>query len=221
MINHIKYLIKEYFYSDFKRVINNLKYINKTVTIGKNVRLQNIKLGNKVNFADNSYTVNSFVNDYSSVGRYTSVINADIGKLCSISWNCTIGATQHHKYRITTHAFAYIANYKISKTDKKVIVKTILKNDVWIGANAIILPGVTIGNGAIIGAGAVVTKDVPDYAIVIGSPAKIISYRFSVEIIEKLLELQWWDWDFNILKKYHELFLIDNLSMTDLENLEV
>ena len=66
-------------------------------------------------------------------------------------------------------------------------------NDVWIGRNAVIKDGVTVGDGAIIGTSAVVTKDVPPYAIVVGVPARIIRYRFSPEIIEALLELRWWD----------------------------
>ncbi|CDX56463.1 Chloramphenicol acetyltransferase [Mesorhizobium plurifarium] len=68
-------------------------------------------------------------------------------------------------------------------------------NDVWIGNGAMILPGIKIGDGAIVGAGSVVTKDVPPYAIVGGSPARLIRYRFSEEIISKLLAIQWWRWD--------------------------
>lgn len=67
-------------------------------------------------------------------------------------------------------------------------------NDVWIGANAVIMPGICIGDGAIIGAGAVVTKDVEDYAIVGGVPAKIIKYRFEDTVIEKMKKIQWWNW---------------------------
>ncbi|WP_411969158.1 CatB-related O-acetyltransferase [Mesorhizobium sp. CA15] len=68
-------------------------------------------------------------------------------------------------------------------------------NDVWIGHGAMILPGVEIGDGAVVGAGAVVTKNVPPYAIVGGSPAALIRYRFSQDIIAKLLTIQWWHWD--------------------------
>nr|PJZ91370.1 transferase [Leptospira ellisii] len=67
-------------------------------------------------------------------------------------------------------------------------------NDVWIGTNTVILPGVKIGDGAIIGAYSVVARDVPDYTIVAGNPARIIRERFSQEVQKKLLKLQWWSW---------------------------
>jgi acetyltransferase-like isoleucine patch superfamily enzyme len=70
----------------------------------------------------------------------------------------------------------------------------IIGNDVWVGANAIILSGVKIGDGAIIGAGSVVTKDIPPYAIVGGNPSQIIRYRFSEDRIAKLLKIAWWNW---------------------------
>ncbi len=78
---------------------------------------------------------------------------------------------------------------------------TVIGNDVWIGYNALILSGVNIGDGAIIGAGSVVTKDVPAYAIVGGNPAKIIRKRFSDQKIEALLRLKWWDWEIEKLQE--------------------
>ena len=74
-------------------------------------------------------------------------------------------------------------------------------NDVWIGQNATILPGVHIGDGAVIGANAVVAKDVPPYAVVVGNPAVIKKYRFDQETINLLLELKWWDKDIEVIKK--------------------
>jgi serine acetyltransferase len=71
----------------------------------------------------------------------------------------------------------------------------IIENDVWIGAKSTIMSGVKIRNGAIVGACSVVTKDVPPYAIVAGNPAKVVKYRFTEEQIEKLLSIEWWDWD--------------------------
>ena len=82
----------------------------------------------------------------------------------------------------------------------------VIGNDVWIGAGVIILPGVHIGDGAILAAGAVVTKDVEPYAIVGGVPAKVIKYRFEKKVIEKLLKIKWWDWDSEKIEANIELF---------------
>ncbi len=72
---------------------------------------------------------------------------------------------------------------------------TVIGHDVWLGYESVIMPGVTIGDGAIVAAKSVVTKDVPAYAIVGGNPAQILRYRFSEEIIAQLLEIAWWHWD--------------------------
>ncbi|PBB42122.1 CatB-related O-acetyltransferase [Mesorhizobium sp. M1A.F.Ca.IN.020.06.1.1] len=74
-------------------------------------------------------------------------------------------------------------------------------NDVWIGHGAIILPGVEVGDGAVVGAGAVVTRTVPTYAIVGGSPARLIRYRFSQDVISKLLAIRWWEWEDDKIKR--------------------
>ncbi len=84
--------------------------------------------------------------------------------------------------------------------------EVVIGNDVWIGANVIILPGVKIGNGAIIAAGAVVTKDVEPYAIVGGVPAKLIKYRFKKEEINQLEEIKWWNWSIEEIERNIELF---------------
>ena len=76
----------------------------------------------------------------------------------------------------------------------------IIGNDVWIGANVVIMNEISVGDGAVIGAGSIVTKDVPPYAIVVGSPARIIRYRFEKEEIEFLLNFRWWDKDSNWIK---------------------
>ena len=93
----------------------------------------------------------------------------------------------------------------------------IIGNDVWIGSHVLIKGGVHIGNGACVAAGAVVVKDVPPYAIVGGVPAKVIRYRFSPEVIGKLLELEWWNFDESKLKNSIAIFQKDNLCVDDLE----
>lgn len=84
---------------------------------------------------------------------------------------------------------------------------TVIGNDVWIGYDALIMPGVKIGNGAIIGSRSIVTKDVPDYAIVGGNPAKIVKMRYDGSTIRRLLRIAWWDW--GIEKINHNLRLIN------------
>lgn len=96
--------------------------------------------------------------------------------------------------------------------------KTIIGNDVWLGANVIIKSGVRIGNGVIAGAGAVITKDVPDYAIVIGIPAKVIRYRFTMKQISALNKIAWWDWPIEKIKtqwddfKNIDAFIANNIK---------
>ena len=80
---------------------------------------------------------------------------------------------------------------------------TVIGNDVWVGYTAMILPGVSVGDGAIIAAGAVVSRDVPPYAIVGGNPAEVIRMRFDETAIEKLLGLRWWDWDIDKIERHH------------------
>ena len=86
-------------------------------------------------------------------------------------------------------------------------------NDVWIGQDAIIMSGITIGNGAVVAAGSIVTHDVPAYAVVGGVPAKIIKYRFTQEIIEKLNKLEWWNLDTLDIIKLDSYFYSDDIKL--------
>ena len=85
-------------------------------------------------------------------------------------------------------------------------MKVEIGHDVWIGTNVTILPSVKIGNGAIIAAGAVVTKDIPDYAIVGGVPAKVLKYRFSDDEIKRLNQSKWWEWPDEKIKRHINKF---------------
>lgn len=145
-----------------------------------------------------------------SVGKYSygisqfcsSKINiSSIGAFCSFAPGITITGSNHPLSYITTHPFIYnkgfghfIDEEDLGLQDVKKNEKVVIGNDVWIGQNAIILPSVNIGNGAIVGAGAVVTKSVPDYAIVGGNPARVIRYRFAEEQIRVLNRIKWWEW---------------------------
>jgi acetyltransferase-like isoleucine patch superfamily enzyme len=121
--------------------------------------------------------------------------NTSIGRYCSIANNVLIGPAEHPTNYLSTYdVFLDYTFYK-----ERSLKKTIIGNDVWIGANAVIRRGIKIGDGAVVGAGAIVLSDVPPYAIVAGVPAKIIRYRFNEEIIKKLLELKWWEIDETLL----------------------
>lgn len=208
-----------------KKTIKNLlpklfiKYIN---NLRNKIKVVNSNYNNTVSFAYESQVSNSEIGDYTSIGRYAKVVHTSFGKYCSISWDVTINAVEHEISKLTTHSFARRPDFGFGvEQDGRIYKRVTIKNDVWIGANSVIMPGLTIGNGAIIGAGAVVTKDVPDYAIVVGVPAKIIKYRFSEDIIKRLLELKWWDLDPKIIKEHVELWgrEFNHDSLTKLEEI--
>lgn len=131
--------------------------------------------------------------------------NVKIGRYCSVAKHVDIGLPQHPVDWLSICPRQYFRNFKnwSGITGKNVEVcsfsgeakMTEIGNDVWIGDHAVIMGGVKIGDGAIVAAGAVVTKDVPPYAIVGGVPAKVIKYRFDETTICRLLELQWWKYD--------------------------
>ncbi len=134
----------------------------------------------------------TYVGNYCYFGRFATVTEARIGNYCSIAPFVTIGPGEHPIDRVSTSAAMLKAcGEQYSLTEKE----TVIGNDVWIGLNAVILRGVHVGNGAVIAAGAVVNRDVPDYAIVGGVPAKIIKYRFSEDRIRDLQQTEWWKYD--------------------------
>lgn len=123
-----------------------------------------------------------------------------IGKFCMIASGVTfiMNGANHLTDAISTFPFAIFQNgWENAMEGKTYPTKgdTQIGNDVWIGYNATIMAGVTIGDGAIIATNSTVTKDVPPYTIVGGNPAKVLKKRFSEEKIEQLLDLQWWDWE--------------------------
>lgn len=163
---------------------------------------------------------------YISVG--TDIENAEIGKYCSIADHCRIGMSGHSlDYLSTSPIFTQTVNALQERWIEKDIIKdksenerTYIGNDVWVGSHVLINGGVHIGNGACIAAGAVVVKDVPPYAIVGGVPAKLIRYRFSQEIIDKLEKLQWWSLPEDVLKENIHLFQTDIINLDTIESIK-
>lgn len=132
-----------------------------------------------------------------------------IGKYCCLADNINIiGGGEHDKDWVSSYPFIDNWNQEHLMYLKKPRFKGNIElgNDVWIASNVVILSGVKIGDGAVVGAGAVVTKDIPSYAIVAGNPCKTIRYRFSKEIIDKLLKIKWWEWSKEIINERLQYF---------------
>ena len=146
----------------------------------------------------------SHIND-SAMGRYSYIghdcffINVEVGAFCSIADGCRVGGAMHPIQRVSTSPVFHAGKNVMKKNFCEASVidtpRTIIGNDVWIGANVCIKSGVKIGDGAVVGMGSVVTHDIEPYEIWAGVPAKRIRKRFSDEIVDKLLDLQWWTWD--------------------------
>ncbi len=163
-----------------------------------------------------------------TLGRFTyitdaKISNAVVGSFCSVGPGAMIGGLGRHPTNwISTHPVFY-SNRKqagISFTDRQHMEEApqvSIGNDVWIGANAIVLDGINIGDGAIIAAGAVVTNDIEPYSIVGGVPARLIRKRFDIETVARLQQMKWWDWPVNLLIERAHLFRSSNVDV--LENL--
>lgn len=161
------------------------------VEIGKGSRLNNAVFG-----------------DYSYCDRYADIANAQIGKFANIAAFSRIGPTDHPMAQASLHHFLYRSDdyWEDAERDEAFFAHRHARlahigHDTWIGHNAVIKPEVTIGHGAVVAAGAVVTKDVAPYTIVAGLPATPIRKRFEAPIAERLMELAWWDWPHEVLRE--------------------
>lgn len=138
--------------------------------------------------------------------------NLQIGRYCALAEDILFMMDLMHDYKYVSigeiEEFRDMPEpaFDLNRYRVKRKGQILIENDVWIGHGAVILGGVTIHNGAVVGAEAVVTKDVPPYAVVAGNPARIVKYRFEEEEVKALLDIAWWDWESNVLKeRYREM----------------
>ena len=142
----------------------------------------------------------SSMGDYSYVVNDSDIIYTTVGRFCSIAAHTRINPGNHPLHRVALNHFTYRSSaYGLGPDDPAFFAwrrasPVVLGHDVWIGHGAIVLPGVSIGNGAAVAAGAVVSRDVPPFAIVLGVPARLHRYRFPPEEVEALGRIAWWDW---------------------------
>jgi acetyltransferase-like isoleucine patch superfamily enzyme len=172
---------------------------------------QNVKLGKNSGVYENAVIDNGVeIGDFSYINTGTNIASGIIGKYTSIGSNCQIGMYEHPINYVSTSPYFYQSWRNILGTKEnlwnEIKNPPSIGNDVWIGNNSVILQGVKIGDGAVIAAGAVVTKDVDPYAVVGGVPAKPLRKRFTDEQISYLLNLKWWDMGLEELKEYKSLF---------------
>lgn len=187
VLNHRQHSIIEEYNTAFSIRVGRYAIIRKGSEVGPNVEL----------------------GDYSYIsGPRSYVEDAIIGKYCSIARQVTIGVSGHNYNWVTTSPIITSTQYGIirSNISEPQRERPIIGNDVWIGMNVIIMRGIKIGDGAVVAAGSVVTKDVVPYSIVGGNPARHIKYRFSSEVIERLLDICWWDWPEQKIKSNAALF---------------
>ncbi|MGH6907759.1 MAG: DapH/DapD/GlmU-related protein [Aestuariivirga sp.] len=163
--------------------------------------VRNAKFGRFTEVKERVQFWDSELGDYSYIERHAQVIYARIGKFCAVAANACINALEHPIARVSQHKITYRANeyFVGAKLDKAFRERRMAKivelgHDVWVGQGAILMPGVRIGHGAVIAAGAVVTRDVAPYAIVAGVPARFLKWRFEPKISERIMALAWWDW---------------------------
>ena len=193
----------------FKNIISKL--VNSAISFNQSNKIKNLLITGRLKVGDYTYGVNNlFIHNYKG-----SEANVVIGKYCSLAPNISIITGGIHPVDwISTYPFRIKWDLSKKFEDGMPYSKgnIIIGNDVWIGTGVTILSGVTIRDGAVIAAGSMIVKDIAPYAIVGGNPVRVIRFRFNKSQIDRLLEIKWWDWNDEKVKKNAPLINSDAIE---------
>jgi phosphonate metabolism protein (transferase hexapeptide repeat family) len=189
------------------------KLSDATPVVHPDCDLVDVTMGRFVEIGKGSRVALSVIGDYSYCDRFCDIANSDIGKFANIASFVRVGATDHPLDRASLHHFMYrSASYWDDAEDdaawfgKRRARRATIGHDTWIGHNAQVKPEVTIGHGAVVASGSIVTKDVAPYTIVAGAPARVLRLRQPRDIADRLIALGWWDWSHDRLRETLEDF---------------
>jgi len=191
------------------------KYVNETNSDVLYSELSTLQLGRSAKILDSEFEGNSdigdftcinrsVINSYSGIGALTYISDSEVGRYAMIGSRVSIGGFEHPTNWLSVAAFQWgqsTENWDVSQDTKKKLrkntkpnyLKTIVGPDCWVGNNSVVLSGVKLGVGCVIGAGSVVTKDVKNYDIVVGNPARLLRKRFDNKTVLELIESKWWE----------------------------
>ncbi len=213
--------------------------LSESCKIYQDTCIRNSRIGDGAVISDRAVVLSSEIGDKVEIGRDCSVIYSSLGfgsflgkssvmkftragKFCDFSWQLSIGGSNHN-YRAACmytdtwwkktlgvgEGFASVGEEEYTR----------IGSDVWLGSKVNIVRGIRIGDGAVIGANSLVLEDIPPYAIAVGTPAKVIKYRFDEATIARLLKIRWWDWDVETIRSA-AAFLRGDLNEEKLRALE-
>lgn len=165
------------------------------------------ELGRYVEIGEGTRILESTLGDYSYTARFSEIAYSRLAKFVNVAAFTRINPGEHPYHRASLHHFMYRSSYFWPEEQDEARVfdwrrskPVTIGNDTWIGHGAIVMKGVTVHDGAVVASNAVVTKDVPPYAIVAGTPAKIIKWRHDPHTAQRLQAMAWWDWDHETLR---------------------
>jgi hypothetical protein len=191
-----------------------MKRLSREPLLLEGASLDNSSTGEYVEIGEYSVIENSYLGDFSYCGRLCMMQNARIAKFANIAASVRLGPTMHPFDRPTLHHFTYrpaMFGFREEERESDFFRERESRlchvgNDTWIGHGAIVMPGVTIGDGAVVGSASVVTRDVPPFAIAVGVPARVARQRFGDELAADLAQIAWWDWDYGTIKERFDDF---------------